>query len=73
MVGYKNISIPVPLYDRLESMAKENNFKNIRAFIIHLIRETVSRYNAEKDGIFFLTDNDEEKIKKRLKELGYMD
>jgi hypothetical protein len=73
MTGYKCINIPKQLYNRLEDIYYEyKNTESFDEFILKCLRERVAVYNAEKNG-FELSEDDEDKIKKRLKELGYLD
>jgi len=65
------IQIPDTLKHRLEDMMNETSFNNLSEYIWHLLRKEVARYNASKDGVILSID-DEEKIKERLKQLGYI-
>lgn len=66
-----NFKIPKPLYKRLEDASIETNL-NVRQLIIHILRTEVAKYNAEEDNID-ISSKEEEHIKKRLRELGYLD
>lgn len=72
MPSYVHINIPLYLYKTLEDLSMEEGCKNVEEFMMNDIRKKVAKYNAEKDG-YELSDEDEERIKKRLRELGYMD
>lgn len=71
IMEYKNIKIPLSLYNRLEDMLTDNKFMSVGDFIIDTLRTEVAKYNVKQDGIG-LTENDEELIKQRLKELDYI-
>lgn len=71
MTGYKSISIPKVMYDRLKDLSIDSECNTVNEFIIKSLRERIAVYEAEKDG-FELSKDDEERIKERLKELGYI-
>jgi len=66
-----NFEIPKSLYDRLNDCVPCTEYDNVRDFILSILRREIAKYNAEQDSID-LTDEDEERIKMRLKELGYL-
>ena len=48
-----------------------DGYTSLTGYVRHLIEEKTAKLEAERDGLEF-TDEDKEKIKERLKELGYL-
>jgi len=65
------ISIPSTLYKRLEEMIEEGSFDSVSAYATHLLREALARLEAESKKV--LSEEEEEKVKERLRALGYLD
>jgi len=63
-----SITIPEELFEKIEGQLKESGFNSVNEFILKKIEEIVGE--TKKDSF---TDEDEEKVKERLKALGYMD
>lgn len=52
------IKIPRPLYNRLQTIVKQTGFASVTDFVVYCMRDIVS-------------SEDEENVKKRLRNLGY--
>lgn len=64
------ISIPKNLAEKIKKEIKEgSDFKSLSDYITFVLREVVAEVEEEEG----LTDEDEEKIKDRLRSLGYLD
>lgn len=61
------VTFPEALYKQIEAKAKDAGFKEVDGYVIKKMEEIVGKAD---DG---LTNDDEEKVKERLKALGYMD
>jgi metal-responsive CopG/Arc/MetJ family transcriptional regulator len=57
------IKIDKELYDRLEKCAKNEGYSNTEEFIIHTL---------EKKAVEIDSGDDEEKVKEKLRGLGYL-
>jgi metal-responsive CopG/Arc/MetJ family transcriptional regulator len=66
----KNVSIPASLYKKIEEKIKDTEITSVSTYVAKILRENLSREEAAEEG---LTKEDEEKVKKRLKALGYID
>lgn len=66
-MGKKNtkITIPAELYNKLKKPAEEAGFKSANDYILKVLEDKASSSD--------FSDEDEEKVKERLKALGYMD
>jgi Arc/MetJ-type ribon-helix-helix transcriptional regulator len=64
------IEIPASLYRRIEERIKDTEFQSVRDYVVYVLREVLSEDEPEDEE---LSDEDVEKIKKRLKSLGYLE
>jgi len=67
---YTTISIPVPLYEKVKKMIQGTGFSSVSDYVTYVLRELVASYEEEK---LDFTKEDEERIKRRLRALGYLD
>jgi Arc/MetJ-type ribon-helix-helix transcriptional regulator len=67
---FMNVSIPTSLYKRIEEKIKGSEFKSVSSYITKVLRESLSEEKASGEA---LSKEDEEKVKERLKALGYID
>jgi len=72
MKSYTNIKIPITLYNRYKDMLPSVSFDSVEDYLIYVLRVEVAKYNMEQDGEE-LSKEEEELIKKRLRELGYLE
>lgn len=66
---FKNVSIPASLYRRIEELIKGTAIASVDDYVVRFLREKLTQ---EKSADVF-SPEDEEKIKERLKALGYLD
>lgn len=66
----KTIEVPASLYYLIESKLKGSKFGSISDYVSHVLRERVVS-EGERSATHF-SKEDEEKIKTRLKALGYL-
>ena len=64
------ISIPTSLYKRIEEAIKGTDVSSVGSFIAKVVQEALANDKA-KPEVF--SQEDEEKVKDRLKALGYID
>ncbi len=70
---YTTVSIPVTLYERIKNIIKDTGFTSVSDFVTYVLREVVAMYESEKSSEYDgLSEEDLEKIKRRLKALGYL-
>ena len=66
----RTIEIPETLYDRLNAKIKGTGFASVGDYVAHVIRERLAvEENSKPSGH---TKEEEEKVKERLKALGYL-
>ena len=69
---YTSVSIPIILNEKIKNLIKPTGFVSVSSFVIYLLRQVVSdNYTPRIDKDFF-TKEDEEKVKDRLRSLGYL-
>lgn len=64
------VSIPTSLYKKIEEMIKGTEFSSVASFVAKVLRERLSQEKAAEE---VFSKEDEEKVKERLKALGYID
>lgn len=67
---FTDISIPASLYKKIEEKIKGSEIESVSSYITKVLRESLSK---EKAGQEELSKEDEEKVKERLRALGYID
>lgn len=68
-----NIEIDDDIYSVLEARAGEKEFDETDEYIRYLLDQIVEKIRREKEDKGGYSDEEEEKVKKRLEDLGYMD
>lgn len=61
-----NIEIPPDLYKKLEAKGKEAGFSSVSEYVFFVLHELVKEEEGEER-------EEDEKIKERLRRLGYLD
>ena len=65
-----SVSIPASLYKKIEEVIQGTDVTSVSSYVAKVLREKLSQ--QEKAGEDF-SKEDEEKVKERLKALGYLD
>ncbi|MGA2973246.1 MAG: CopG family transcriptional regulator [Candidatus Bathyarchaeia archaeon] len=65
-----SVSIPRSLFKTLEDKIKGTNFSSVSSYVVFLLREHVSE--TAKQDEQSLSSEEEEKVKERLRALGYI-
>lgn len=65
-----NISIPIPLYERIKERIKETGFTSVSNYVTYVLKELLAEEKKTEEPF---NEKDEEKIKARLRALGYID
>jgi len=64
------VSIPTSLYKKIEEKIKGSEFSSVSSYVTKVLREKLAQ---EEKSTEVFTPEEEEKIKERLKALGYID
>ncbi|RLI89687.1 MAG: CopG family transcriptional regulator [Archaeoglobales archaeon] len=69
---YTTVSIPVQLYEKIKQRIEGTGFTSVSDYVTYVLREVLaSLEEEEKEEVF--TKEEEEKVKERLRALGYLD
>ena len=68
---YTTLSIPTPLAEKIKKRIEGTGFNSLSAYVTYVLREVIS--NMDEDGEEAFSKEDEEKVKERLRALGYLD
>jgi hypothetical protein len=66
----RDISIPEELYKEIEAKIKDADTASVRDYVIKVLKDSLPKGEKEGEG---LSTEEEDKVKERLKALGYMD
>jgi len=66
----RSIDIPESLFERLTARIEGTNFQSVSDYVVNVLREKLA--TEEKQEPVQYTKEEEEKIKDRLKALGYL-
>ena len=67
---FTTVSIPTSLHKKIEEFIKGTEYGSVSSYVAKVLRESLSK--AEPETEVFSKD-EEEKVKERLKALGYID
>lgn len=68
---YTTVSIPSTLAEKLKQRIEGTGFTSLSSYVTYVLRELVANMEEEDDEVF--SKEDEERIKERLRALGYLD
>ncbi len=66
---FTTVSIPTPLFKKIEDRIKGTGFTSVSNYVTYVLREVVAEEKHEEP----FTEEDEERVKERLRALGYID
>lgn len=64
---YTTVSLPKPLYGKVKELIEDTGFTSVSDFVTYVLREVVAEEKSAK------RKGDKEKVKSRLRALGYID
>ncbi len=65
-----SVEIPKKLYDKISKKIKNTSFSSVSEYITHLVEKELAKEGESEEEVF--SKEDEEKIKERLRKLGYI-
>ena len=68
--GHKEVSIPASLYEKIEEKIKGSDIDSVSSYVIKALEKSLSKGEEAPES---LSKEDEEKVKERLRALGYLD
>jgi Arc/MetJ-type ribon-helix-helix transcriptional regulator len=69
---HTSVSIPKSLFKKIEKRIKNTGFASVSEYVTYVLREVIASLEEEKKKNVF-TKEEEEKIKERLRALGYIE
>ncbi len=69
---FTTISIPTALAEKIKKRIEGTGFHSLSAYVTYVLRDILASMEEEEAGEN-LTKEEEEKIKERLRALGYLD
>lgn len=66
---YTTVSIPTPLFEKIQQKIKDTGFTSVSDYVTFVLREILAHSNDNEA----FSEEDEKKVKDRLKSLGYLD
>jgi Arc/MetJ-type ribon-helix-helix transcriptional regulator len=69
---HTTISVPKSLSKKIEKRIKNTGFSSVSEWATYVLREVIASLEEEKKEKPIYTKKEEEKIKKRLRALGYL-
>ncbi|MDH5690007.1 MAG: ribbon-helix-helix domain-containing protein [Candidatus Bathyarchaeota archaeon] len=67
---FTTVSIPTPLFKKIEERIKDTGFTSVSSYVTYVLREIVAEEEEPEEPF---TKEDEERVKARLRALGYID
>jgi Arc/MetJ-type ribon-helix-helix transcriptional regulator len=68
---FTTISIPTPLAEKIKKRIKGTGFTSLSSYVTYVLREVLAGLEEESEEAF--SKEDEERVKDRLRALGYLD
>jgi len=72
-VEYTTVSIPKPLVEKIKNRMKGTGFPSVSSYVTYVLRQVISSIEEEDKSKEAFTKEEEEKVKQRLRDLGYID
>ncbi len=67
---YTTVSIPTPLFKKIEERIKGTGFTSVSSYVTYVLREIIAEDEKSEEAF---SKEDEERVKERLRALGYLD
>ncbi len=67
---YTTVSIPTPLFKKIEDRIRGTGFTSVSSYVTYVLREILAEDEVSEEPF---TKEDEERIKQRLRALGYLE
>lgn len=66
------VKIPRDIYEKIEERIKDTEFKSVSEYVTYVLREVLASLEEEETEEVF-SEEEEKKVKERLRALGYLD
>jgi len=71
MVDRVTLKIPRPLYERLKEIIEGSGYRSVNEFVVHVLRDLLAE--SPRNTETALTANEIEMLRRRLRNLGYLE
>ncbi len=68
---FTTVSIPAPLFKKIEERIRDTGFTSVSSYVTYVLREIIAEETQEEEEPF--SEEDEKRVKDRLRALGYID
>jgi len=68
---FTTVTIPTSLHKKIEEFIKGTEYRSVSSYAAKVLRDSLSK--AEQSATEVFSKDEEEKVKERLKALGYID
>ena len=72
-VEYTTVSIPKPLVDKVKERMKGTRISSVSSYVTYVLRQVLSSIESDEKSKQAFTQEEEDKVKQRLRDLGYID
>ncbi|MBN1800590.1 MAG: CopG family transcriptional regulator [Candidatus Lokiarchaeota archaeon] len=72
-VEYTTVSIPKPLAEKVKERMKGTGFSSVSSYVTYILRQVLSSIEKDERSKQAFSQEEEEKVKQRLRDLGYID
>jgi hypothetical protein len=69
---FTSVSIPIPLFKKIEDRIDGTGFTSVSSYVTYILREIIANED-QKRGDEPFSKEDENRVKDRLRALGYLD
>jgi Arc/MetJ-type ribon-helix-helix transcriptional regulator len=66
-----SVSIPSPLFEKVKRRIEGTGFTSVSSYVVYVLREVLAEDAVDEKEAF--SREDEERVKERLRSLGYLD
>lgn len=70
---YTTISIPAPLAEKIKKRMEGTGFTSLSGYVTYVLRQVISSIEEDERKKEEFSREDEERVKERLRALGYLD
>jgi Arc/MetJ-type ribon-helix-helix transcriptional regulator len=69
---FTTVSIPTPLFKKVAERIRDTGFTSVSSYVTYVLREIVAEKKDENEPAEPFTQSDEDRVKARLRALGYI-
>ncbi|MBY9006511.1 MAG: CopG family transcriptional regulator [Candidatus Lokiarchaeota archaeon] len=72
-VHYTTVSIPKPLVDKIKERMIGTGFSSVSSYVTYILRQVLSSIEKDERTKQAFSKEEEEAVKQRLRDLGYLE